>query len=93
MRTNLLLPKDLVEEVDRYAGPRGRSHYVAEALKAKLSRDRLRQAVRATAGSITAEEYPHWAPPDEVRTGLRPEPAVGAGRLPVTAERWVSATR
>ena len=37
VRTNLLLPKDLVDEVDRFAGQRGRSRYVAEALRAKPS--------------------------------------------------------
>lgn len=50
MRTNLLLPRRLVEEVDRHAGPRGRSRYVAEALEARLRRDRLREVFAATAG-------------------------------------------
>ena len=61
VRTNLLLPKDLVREVDRLAGPRGRSRYVAEALEARIRRDRLREAVEATAGVLRAEDYPHWA--------------------------------
>lgn len=51
VRTNLLLPKDLVDEVDHFAGPRGRSRYVAEALADRLRRDRLREAVKATAGA------------------------------------------
>jgi hypothetical protein len=51
VRTNLLLPKELVEEVDRYAGPRGRSRYVAEALAARLRRDRLREVARRTVGA------------------------------------------
>jgi hypothetical protein len=51
VRTNLLLPGELVEEVDRYAGARGRSRYVAEALVDRLRRDRLRAAVAATAGA------------------------------------------
>ncbi len=51
VRTNLLLPKSLVEEVDRYAGPRGRSRYVAEALEARLRSDRLRGVVQATSGA------------------------------------------
>lgn len=51
VRTNLLLPRDLVDEVDRYAGPRGRSRYVAEALSERLRRDRLREVVAATAGA------------------------------------------
>jgi hypothetical protein len=51
VRTNLLLPKALVEEVDRHAGPRGRSRFVAEALSERLRRERLREAVEATAGA------------------------------------------
>jgi hypothetical protein len=51
MRTNLLLPRELVEEVDRYAGPRGRSRYVAEALADRLRRDRMHEAMIATAGA------------------------------------------
>jgi hypothetical protein len=51
VRTNLLLPRDLVKEVDRFAGPRGRSRYVAEALAERLRRDRLREVVEATAGA------------------------------------------
>jgi predicted transcriptional regulator len=51
VRTNLLLPESLVEEVDRYAGRRGRSRYVAEALEARLKRDRLREAIETTAGA------------------------------------------
>lgn len=51
VRTNLLLPRELVEEVDHFAGPRGRSRYVAEALTERLRRDRLRAAVAATAGA------------------------------------------
>lgn len=51
VRTNLLLPKELVDEVDHYAGPRGRSRYVAEALAERLRRDRLLEVVTATAGA------------------------------------------
>lgn len=51
VRTNLLLPKELVDELDRCAGPRGRSRYVAEAVSDKLRRDRLREVVLATAGA------------------------------------------
>ncbi len=54
VRTNLVLPRDLVDEVDRLAGPRGRSRYVAEALTERLRRDRLRDVVLATAGAWRA---------------------------------------
>jgi metal-responsive CopG/Arc/MetJ family transcriptional regulator len=78
VRTNLLLPEALVREVDRFAGPRNRSRYVAEALEARLRRDRLREAVETTAGVLTAEDYPHWATSDAVLEWVR------AGRAEVT---------
>jgi hypothetical protein len=71
VRTNLLLPRKLVEEVDRFAGPRGRSRYVADALEAKLRRDRLREAVTTTAGALRAQEYPYWATPGGVVDWVR----------------------
>ncbi len=49
-RTNLTLPADLLDEVDRIAGPRGRSRYVAEAVAQRVKRDRLGTAIRETAG-------------------------------------------
>ncbi|MBA2717955.1 MAG: hypothetical protein H0U52_01755 [Chloroflexi bacterium] len=61
VRTNLLLPKDLVEEVDHFAGQRGRSRYVAEALRARLKRDRLKEAMAQTAGVLRPEDYPEWS--------------------------------
>ncbi len=51
VRTNLLLPRDLVDRVDEVAGPRGRSRYVAAALEKQLRRDQWYAAARATAGS------------------------------------------
>lgn len=50
VRTNLLLPEDLVEHLDRVAGPRGRSRYVAEAVRARLDRDQRIADIRAAAG-------------------------------------------
>ena len=66
VRTNLLLPKELVDAVDRYAGPRGRSRYVAEALAARLRRDRLKEVVETTAGSLDPDAYPQWRTADDV---------------------------
>lgn len=50
VRTNLLLPKDLVDRVDAVAGPRGRSRYVAAAIEKQLRRDLWHAAAEATIG-------------------------------------------
>jgi metal-responsive CopG/Arc/MetJ family transcriptional regulator len=71
VRTNLLLPKELVEEVDHFAGERGRSRYVAEALRARLKRDRLKEAMERTAGVWSAEDYPEFATSEMVVDWVR----------------------
>jgi metal-responsive CopG/Arc/MetJ family transcriptional regulator len=71
VRTNLFLPKELVEEVDRYAGARGRSRYVADALRAKLKRDRLKEAIESTAGVLRPEDYPEWSTSEQVVEWVR----------------------
>jgi len=69
VRTNLLLPKELVDEVDHFAGPRGRSRYMTEALAAHLRRDRLRAAVAATAGAW--RDHPLFPTPESVVEWVR----------------------
>jgi hypothetical protein len=62
VRTNLMLPEDLVASIDEIAGPRGRSRYVAAALEKAIRRDRLRAAIDATAGAW--KDHP-WFPTDQ----------------------------
>jgi len=63
-RTNVTLPADLLAEVDRFAGPRGRSRYVAEAVAQRVRRDALGAAIRETAGAMI--DRPGRMSPDEV---------------------------
>jgi metal-responsive CopG/Arc/MetJ family transcriptional regulator len=63
-RTNLTLPEGLMAEVDKLAGPRGRSRYVAEAVAQRVKRDKLGKAIRETAGIMVGS--PGWMSPDEV---------------------------
>src|SRR4051794_30219626 len=71
VRTNLLLPDDLVEEVDHFAGPRGRSRYVAEALRARIRGDRLRETVDRTFGVLRSDDYPQWSTSEAVIDWVR----------------------
>lgn len=70
-RTNLILPDELVAEVDRIAGPRMRSAYVAEAVEARLQRDRLKEVVERTAGVLDPSAYPYWSSADDVVAWVR----------------------
>lgn len=63
-RTNVTLPSSLLTQVDRLAGTRGRSRYVAEAVAQRVRRDELGAAIRETAGAMVGR--PGWMSPDEV---------------------------
>jgi predicted transcriptional regulator len=71
VRTNLLLPDDLVAEVDRIAGPRNRSRYVAEAVAARVRRDRLKEVWDRSFGMLKAEDHPEWATSEMVVEWIR----------------------
>jgi metal-responsive CopG/Arc/MetJ family transcriptional regulator len=68
-RTTITLDPDLLVEVDRLAGPRGRSAFVAEAIQARIRRERLRRAIDATRGALVGT--PAWRSAEEVYTWVR----------------------
>jgi hypothetical protein len=69
VRTNLLLPDELVAGIDEVAGPRGRSRYVADAVARQLRRDRLMIAARETAGAW--KDHPLFATSEAVVEWVR----------------------
>lgn len=62
-RTNVTLPEKLLREVDELAGPRGRSQFVADAVAAKVKRERLRKALDASRGVFVGT--PSYMTPEE----------------------------
>lgn len=80
-RTNLVLPEALVAEVDRIAGPRMRSAYIADAVEARLRRDRLREVVERTAGALDPADYPEWSTPEKVVEWVRARRAEVTGPM------------
>ena len=65
VRTNITIPEEVLALVDAVAGPRGRSAYIAEAVRRQARRDNAIKVVRETAGALkgsttwgeTPEEY------------------------------------
>ena len=66
MRTHVSLPEEMVREIDEYAGPRGRSAFIEEAIRRKLLNERQKRAIErgAELPSLDPKEYPHWATPE-----------------------------
>jgi metal-responsive CopG/Arc/MetJ family transcriptional regulator len=68
-RTNVTLPEELMRQVDELAGPRGRSAFVAEAVAAKVKREKLRQALDNLRGAFIGT--PSYMTPDEAYRWVR----------------------
>lgn len=68
-RTNVTLPEEMIREIDELAGPRGRSAYVAEAVRVRLRRDRMRRVFRENFGATRGT--PEWRSSDEVYRWVR----------------------
>lgn len=68
-RTNVTIPQELLDEVDALAGPRGRSQFVAEAVSARVKRERLRRALDAARGVFVGTSS--YMTPDEAYRWVR----------------------
>jgi metal-responsive CopG/Arc/MetJ family transcriptional regulator len=79
-RTHVILPTDLLEEVDRVVGSRRRSRFVEEAIRNQLRRERMAAALEETAGTLTGE-YPEWETPEKVSAWVAQRRQEGEKRL------------
>ena len=68
-RTNVTLPEEMIREIDEMAGPRGRSAYVAEAVRSRLKRDRMRRVFAENFGATRSTS--EWRSSDEVYRWVR----------------------
>ena len=58
MRVHISLDEDLVDQIDEIAGPRGRSPYIADAIREKVDRDVRWKKIEAAFGSISDTGHP-----------------------------------
>ena len=69
--TNLSLPDDLVAAVDAVAGRRNRSAFVEGAIRQRLKRERLREAMGRAAGAWSDADYPEFGTTERVVQWVR----------------------
>ena len=67
MRTHIVLPDDLIEEIDAIAGPRKRSQFIEEAVRAKVLNERQKRAMEAVlrGPGLDPEKHPYWSTPEK----------------------------
>jgi len=57
-RAHIVLPSNLLSEVDALVGPRGRSAFVAETIEQEIRRRRLLQILNNPKSILEKKEYP-----------------------------------
>jgi metal-responsive CopG/Arc/MetJ family transcriptional regulator len=65
-RAHVILPEDLLAEVDRLVGERGRSAFLAEVIQKEIQRRKLLAALREARGSWKTEKHPELKDGSEV---------------------------
>lgn len=81
IRTNVILPVDLVREIDRVAGARRRSRFLAEAAQEKLARGRFDRAAARAFGAWTDENHPNLRTDADMRKYLKRARASTGARI------------
>jgi metal-responsive CopG/Arc/MetJ family transcriptional regulator len=70
-RTHVVLGDEVLDEIDRVAGQRGRSRFLEEAAREKLARLDLEQALRDSAGIVDPANHPEWASTESAAAWVR----------------------
>jgi hypothetical protein len=81
VRTHVVLPKELVQELDELVGPRHRSEFIAEAAKEKLDRLKRLRAFEEFAGSLADVDIPGWETPEAAAEWVRASRRLANERL------------
>jgi len=71
MRTHVVLPDEIIKEIDEKVGSRNRSRYITEVLSERIRRDKLVETIRRGAGTLRDEDYPEWSTPEKVAEWVR----------------------
>ena len=63
IRTQVSIPKELVEAVDLLVGAAKRDDFIAGALEETLRREKRTRALKETAGALETGTYSEWETP------------------------------
>ncbi len=71
IRTHVMLPKEMVEALDRLVGPRKRSETVAGLVDEWLRREHAKEVFTRLSGFVKAEDHPEWATREDIYNWVR----------------------
>jgi hypothetical protein len=68
---HVVVPEELVEDVDALVGPGRRSRFVVDAIAEKVARVKLMRAAEAAIGSLEHADIQEWATAESTAAWLR----------------------
>ena len=71
VKTQVVLPRALLGEMDKVVPSRKRSEFITEILEKELKRLRLREALHEAAGSWSEKDYPHLKTREDINRYVR----------------------
>lgn len=70
-RAHVVLPEEIIAEIDRRVGRRKRSEFIADALTRELKRRRRAEVAEEFAGSLRDNDTPGWESSEAVVEWVR----------------------
>lgn len=86
VRAHVVVPEELIREVDELVGARKRSEFFVEAARDKMRRLRLAAAAERAAGSLAGVAIPEWENSEAAATWVSRSRCSDDGRLPDAAQ-------
>jgi len=65
-RVHVVIPDDVLRDIDELAGRRRRSDYIASAVREQARVDKLRRAIHEGAGVVDVKKHPEWETTEKV---------------------------
>jgi len=92
VRTHVVLPEEIIQEIDALVGRRGRSRFISEALVTQLAnarQRRLAKAVRELAKVLPEAGPPEWATSESIRQWVHDLRHFESDREKRIREKWL----
>lgn len=70
-RTHIVLPKEMVDQIDSLVGKRGRSKFIEEALVLPLINAHQRKVFSEFTDFLDPADYPEWSTPEKISAWVR----------------------
>jgi len=73
VRTHIVMPEQVIRQLDRLVGSQGRSKFVVEAVVVRISYIRLQQVARKVVGSLRDTPISGWETSENASAWVREE--------------------